>query len=300
MTLQQLTYMITIAESGSLNRAAEKIFISQPSLSEALKELEREIGITLFTRSNRGLMITTEGSEFLAYARQVVEQYELLQSKYTKNQREKRYFAVSTQHYSFAVKAFIEMAKEYNIDEYELAIRESKTYEVIEDVKELRSELGILYLNDFNERILRRFFQDYKLEFYPLFTCNVYVYLWEGHPLSGQAQIKIEDLQEYPCLSFEQGARSSFYFAEEVLSTVEYKQVIKTNDRATMLNLMKGLNAYTLCSGIISEDLNGNEYRAVPLSSMEQMEIGYLKKAGIPLSELGKNYLEKLEMIYNP
>lgn len=298
MTLQQLKYMIAIAENGTLSKAAEQSFISQPSLSESLKELEKELGIQLFTRTNRGLLITTDGSEFLAYARQVVEQYSLLEGKYIKKENTRKKFAISTQHYSFAVKAFIEMAKRFNIDEYNFAIRETKTHEVIDDVREFRSELGILYLNTFNKKILGRFFKDYNLEFHPLFSCRVYVYLWEGHPLRKNECITLEELQEYPHLSFEQGIYNSFYFAEEVLSDVNYKQVIKANDRATMLNLMKGLNAYTLCSGIISEDLNGGEYRAIPLDSEEMMEIGYIKKDGIPVSELGTIYLKELKHIY--
>lgn len=298
MTLQQLKYMISIAENGTLSKAAEQSFISQPSLSESLKELEKELGIQLFTRTNRGLLITTDGSEFLAYARQVVEQYTLLEGKYIKKQNPKKEFAISTQHYSFAVKAFIQLAKTFALDAYHLAIRETKTHEVIDDVRELRSELGILYLNQFNAKILKRFFSDYKLEFHPLFTCRIYVYLWEGHPLAQQGRITLDQLQTYPCLSFEQGLYNSFYFAEEVLSTIHTKQVIKANDRATMLNLMKGLNAYTLCSGIISQDLNGGEYCAIPLESDETMDIGYIKKEGIPISDLGLIYLEELRKIY--
>lgn len=298
MTLQQLKYVISIAEHGTLSRAAEHAFISQPSLSESLRELEKELGIQLFTRTNRGLLITTEGSEFLAYARQVVEQYALLEGKYIKKQSSKKEFAVSTQHYSFAVKAFIQMAKGLDIETYHLAIRETKTHEVIDDVRELRSELGILYLSQFNTKILKRFFSDYKLEFHPLFTCNIYAYLWQGHPLSQETSITLEQLQAYPILSFEQGIYNSFYFAEEALGRTHNNRVIKANDRATMLNLMKGLGAYTLCSGIISEDLNGGEYCAIPLDVEETMEIGYLKKEGIPISPLGLVYLEELEKIY--
>lgn len=299
MTLQQLKYIITIANEGSLSKASEKEFISQPSMSAMLKDLETEIGIKLFTRTNRGLTITTQGDEFLAYARQVVEQYSLIENKYITKQEVKKTFNISTQHYSFAIKAFINLVKEKELDmqKYEFAIRETKTHEVIDDVRHLKSEIGVLYLNHFNETILTKFFKDYALEFVELFKCNIYVYLYKENPLASKKKITFDDLQNYPNLAFEQGEYNSFYFAEEVFSTFEYQQKIKANDRATMLNLMVGLNGYTLCSGIISSDLNGDEYIAIPLDSDEVMTLGYIKKTGVPLSELALGYITEIEKI---
>ena len=294
MTLTQLRYVIAIADTGSMNEAARELFIAQPSLSQAMRELEEEIGITIFNRSNRGVMITPEGEEFLGYARAVVDQYRLVEDRYIEKKNSKKRFSVSMQHYSFAVKAFVEMVKQFGMDEYEFAVHETKTYEVIEDVKNFRSEIGILYLNDFNMAVLTKLFRELSLEFHELFPCGIYVYIWKGHPLAGKDEIALEELSEYPCLSFEQGANNSFYFAEEVLSTYAYKQLIKANDRATMLNLMIGLNGYTLCSGIISEDLNGSDYCAVKLKSDEVMTIGYLKRRGVSISPLGQKYLEEI------
>ena len=207
----------------------------------------------------------------------------------------KRKFSVSMQHYSFAVEAFIKLARNFSLDEYELAVHETKTGEVIENVKNFRSELGILYLNNFNQKAMQKVFDANELEFKPLFDCAVYVYLASGHPLAGKESISFSDLEPYPCLSFEQGNKNSFYFAEEVLSNLEYKQTIKADDRATMLNLMTGLNGYTLCSGIICEELNGDGYTAVPFATEETMTIGYLKRKGIPLSHLGSRYIEILK-----
>lgn len=294
MTLTQLKYVITIADTGSMNEAAKSLFISQPSLSLAVKELEQEIGVELFRRSNRGVSLTAEGNEFLSYARQVVEQYQLMESRYIEKKDVKKKFAVSMQHYTFAVNAFVEMVKQFGMDEYEFAVRETKTYEVIEDVKDFRSEIGILYLNDFNRKVLEKLFHESNLEFHPLLDCGIYVYLWKGHPLADRNEISIEELSEYPCLSFEQGNYNSFYFAEEVLSTYEYKRLIKANDRATLLNLMVGLNGYTLCSGIICESLNGSDYCAIKLKSDEVMTIGYIKRKGIAISPLGQKYLEEI------
>lgn len=295
MTLQQLRYAICIANQKSMNKAASELFITQPSLSSTIRDLEEEIGLKLFMRSNRGIIITPEGEEFLGYARQMLEQYRLMEERFVKKERFKKKFSVSMQHYTFAVQAFIEMAKEFGMDDYEFAVHETKTYEVIENVKNQKSELGILYLNEFNQKAIGKILNDNELEFVELFQCGIYVYLWKGNPLAQKRLIKFEDLKSYPCLSFEQGNNNSFYLAEEVFSTYEYKQIIKADDRATLLNLMVGLNGYTLCSGILCEDLNGNEYRAIPLDTEDKMRIGYIKNKKMPLSILGEKYIAELK-----
>lgn len=294
MTLAQLRYAITVAGASSMNEAARKLFISQPSLSAAIKELEEEVGVELFKRTNRGISVTLEGEEFIGYARQVVEQYNLIESKYILKENTKKKFGVSMQHYTFAVKAFVEMVKQFGMDEYEFEIHETKTYDVIENVKNCKSEIGILYLNDFNKKVLTKLFHESAVEFHELLKCHIYVYLWKGHPLASKEEISLEELEEYPCLSFDQGNNNSFYFAEEVLSTYDYKRLIKANDRATFLNLMIGLNGYTLCSGIMCEELNGSDYCAVKLKSDEIMTIGYISRKGVPISPLGKKYLEEI------
>lgn len=294
MTLTQLKYAITVAQSGSMNEAARRLFISQPSLSSAIKDLEQEIGIEVFRRTNRGISITPKGEEFIGYARQTVEQYQLIETKYIDKTNTKKKFSVSMQHYTFAVSAFVEMVKQFGMDEYEFAIYETKTYEIIENVKNFKSEIGILYINEFNKKVLTKLFHEYNLEFHEILQCNIYVYMWKGHPWANRKEIDLEELNDYPCLSFEQGEYNSFYFAEEFLSTFEYKQLIKVNDRATILNLMVGLNGYTLCSGIICEELNGIDYCAVKLKSNELMSIGYLSRRCSNISPLGQKYLEEI------
>jgi DNA-binding transcriptional LysR family regulator len=294
MTLQQLRYAVTIADNKSINKAASKLFITQPSLSSTIKDLENEINIEIFKRSNRGIVITPEGEEFLGYARQMLEHYKLIEDRYVENGNAKKKFSVSMQHYTFAVEAFINMAKAFGMDDYEFAIHETKTGEVIRNVVNQKSELGILYLNEFNQKVIEKIFRENELEFTPLFDCKIYVYMSKQNPLAQKKQIEFEDLSEYPCLSFEQGDSNSFYFAEEVLSTYDYKQIIKADDRATFLNLMIGLNAYTLCSGIICQELNGDDYTAIPLVTDEKMTIGYIKKKNFPLSRLGEKYIQEL------
>lgn len=293
MTLQQLKYVIEIANSGSMNEAAKKLFISQPSLSGAMKELESELGFEIFIRSAKGMILTPEGEEFLGYARQVNDQFELLSDHYLEKESKKK-FSVSMQHYSFAVEAFVQVVKQYGMEKFEFAVYETRTDEVIENVKNFKSELGILYVNDFNEKVIHKLLATNSLEFKELFTCDTFVYLSADHPLAKQKEISMEELSDYPVLSFDQGKYGSLFLAEEQLSTYDYDKIIKGNDRATMLNLMVGLNGYTLCSGIISEDLNGSGYAAVPLRESEKMRIGYIKRKDSRISELGKLYIEEL------
>ena len=294
MTLMQLKYAVTVAGEVSLNEASKKLYISQPSLTAAIHNLEDEIGISLFVRSKTGIQLTAEGSQFIGYARQVLEQYQLLEAKYISKKTTKKRFSVSMQHYTFAVDAFIKTVNRYGMDDYEFEVHEAKTYEVIENVKNLRSEIGVLYLNDFNRTVLQKIFSQNDLTFTPLLTCRVYAYMAKTNPLAGKNTVTLEDLADYPCLAFDQGEHNSFYFAEEVLSTYSYRRLIRANDRATLLNLMKGVNGYTLCSGIICENLNGNDYCAVPLAGKETMEIGYISRNGSALSELGKAYIAEL------
>lgn len=294
MTLVQLKYVIAVAGQNSLNDAAKVLFISQPSLSSAIHSLENEIGFDIFIRSKNGITLTTKGAEFIGYAKSVMEQYELLDAKYISQTEVKKTFSVSMQHYTFAVNAFVELVKQYGMDEYEFEVHETKTHEVIDNVKNRKSEIGILYLNDFNRNVLNKLFAEYELQFQPLLECGVYVYMWKGHPLAERKEIALEELDEYPCLGFAQGEHNSFYFAEEVLSTYQYKRFIRANDRATLLNLMVGLNGYTLCSGILCEDLNGKDYCAVKLKSDERMTIGYISRKDAPLSAIGQKYLEEI------
>ncbi|MBR1798239.1 MAG: LysR family transcriptional regulator [Clostridiales bacterium] len=299
MTIQQLNYAIAISEAGSINKASEMLYVSQPSLTESVKELEKELGITIFLRSGRGVTLTAEGADFILYARQVINDYNELTERYGNSKSIRKRFGVSSQHYSFAVKAFVELVKEFDMSRYEFAIREARTRDVISDVATLRSEIGIIYLSEFNKSAIGKLLRASDLEFHPLINCDAYVYLWKGHPLAGKKKITFEELKDYPCLSFEQGDQASFYYAEEILSTKEYVKTIKANDRATMLNLMVGLNGYTLCSGIICEELNGSDYLAVPFDAegeeeASRMQIGYITRKNTILSKTGELYIEKI------
>lgn len=295
MTLQQLKYAVETARYGSITKAARYLFITQPSLSNAIMELENEIGITIFNRTNRGIKISSEGAEFLGYAKQVIEQTELLESRYATIKQVKQNFSVSTQHYAFAVSAFVNLIKEYNLDEYEFSLCETKTYEIIEDVKNLRSEIGIIYLNEFNSKVINKLLKENNLIFTELFKANPHVFISSENPLANKKYITLKDLESYPYLSFEQGEYNSFYFSEEIQSTLTHKKSITVSDRATVFNLLIGLNGYTISTGVISQDLNGNNIISVPLQLEEEITIGYIIRENISLSKIALDYVELLK-----
>lgn len=299
MTLQQLKYVIEVADKGSMSEAAKNLFVSQPSLSNSIKELENEIHVNIFVRSNKGIKVSQEGREFLGYARQVIEQSNLLEERYCGQRNVKKKFCISTQHYSFAVNAFVDLIKEYGGREYDFILRETKTYEIIDDVKSLRSEIGIIYINDFNEKVMNKLIKENNLQFEVLFEAEPHVFISSKNPLSKKKEVILEDLEEYPYLSFEQGEYNSFYFSEEILSTIEHKKSIKVSDRATLFNLLIGLNGYTICSGIISEELNGKDIISVPLKVEDKMRIGLLTHKNVVHSYLGEIYIDAIRRYIN-
>lgn len=294
MTLQQLRYAITVAETGTITEAAKKLYISQPSLTNAIHELEKEMNLVIFQRTNKGILLSGEGEEFLGYARQVLEQASILEDKYKGNGGGKKQFCVSTQHYSFAVNAFVDLIKQYGQDEYDFSLRETQTYEIIEDVARMRSEIGILFLNDFNEVVMDKILKSHDLEFHLLFIAKPHVFISRNHPLAGREIITNEELEQYPYLSYEQGEHNSFYFSEEIFSPFERKKNIRVRDRATLFNLLIGLNGYTVCSGVIDEKLNGKDIIAVPLAQESNMRIGYISHRKGMISRVGNSYLEAL------
>ena len=295
MTLQQLKYVITVAETGTITEAAGKLYLSQPSLTNAIHELEKEMHIQIFNRTNKGISISKEGEDFLGYARQVLEQVAILEDKYKGNDGGKKQFCVSTQHYSFAVNAFVDLIKKYGQDEYDFCLRETQTYEIIEDVSKMKSEIGILFLNSFNETVINKILKSHALEFHELFVAKPHVFISRTHPLASKSVITNEELEPYPYLSFEQGEHNSFYFSEEIFSPSERKKNIRVRDRATLFNLLIGLNGYTVCSGIIDRKLNGKDIIAVPLAEESDMHIGYITHKKGLISRIGNTYLEALK-----
>lgn len=294
MTLQQLKYIIQIVQSGSISTAAQKLFITQPSLSKSVAELENEMGITIFCRNNRGVYLSEDGVKFLSYARQVVEQADLLEQQYKNGAPVRRVFAISSQHYAFVVNAFVALVKEYGQEKYEFSLRELRTNDIIEDVRTFRSELGILFLSNFNREVILRILHNAEIQFVSLFTAKPHVFVSRNNPLAKLDKVTLEDLKKYPRLTYEQGTNNSFYFSEELHSTVDSPKSIVVSDRATLFNLLIGLDGYTISSGILSSDLNGDKIVSVSLESDELMEIGYIHNASRPINQISRRYIEHL------
>lgn len=296
LTLQQLRYFIEVAAEGSISAAADLLYVAQPTMSAAMKDLEARVGRALLVRSARGVTLTVDGTEFLGYARQVVEQVALLEQRYLGRPPSRRLLGVSAQHYSFAVDAFVRVVKAIGAAEYEFSLRETRTWDIIEDVRTLRSEIGILYRNEFNGRVIDKLLRDAGLVFHPLFLAAPHIFISRGNPLASRAHVTLDDLADLPRLTFDQGANNSFYLSEEILSTLSSAQEIRVSDRATIFNLMIGLGGYTISTGIISDELDP-EIVAIPLAVDERIEIGWIDHAAIPLTEQAQRYLEEVRAV---
>ena len=295
MTLQQLKYLIEIARCGSFNSAAQQLFVSQSTLSMSIKDLEEELGIQVFLRSNRGLTLTNDGTELLGYARQMVEQGDLLKARYADRKKSHHNrLSISTQHYAFSVQAFVNLVNEFQGSQYDFTLRETRTGNIIDDVREFRSELGIIYLSDFNERVLVRALDEANLSFTLLFEARAHVFVGSHHPLAGRKSLKPQDLEEYPRYSFEQGSANSFHFAEEPLASLPHAKNITYSDRGTLTNLLTHGFGYTLSTGVLSSEMQTGIV-AIPLECDEVMRVGYLMHNERKPSKLVQAYIAELE-----
>lgn len=295
MKLQQLIYAVKVAECGSITEAARRLFVSQPSVTSAIHDLEQEMNVRIFDRTNKGVVVSAEGDTFLGYARQVIEQAELLEGKYKNTKQRMPHFAVSCQHYSFAVNAFVDVIREFDAERYDFTLREEQTHEIIEDVARMKSELGVLYLSARNREVISKMLVANELTFEPLFRAEPHVFVCSDHPVAQRASVTLEDMANYPFLSYEQGSYNSFYYSEELTSTLDRSKNIRVRDRATLFNLLIGLNGYTVCSGVISAELNGSSIVSVPLDIDAYMEVGVVTRKGTQRSPYGAAYLEAIK-----
>lgn len=294
MKLQQLRYVVKVAECGSITEASRRLFVSQPSITASIRDLENEMGVHIFERTNKGVIVSEEGETFLGYARQVLDQADLLEGKYKGTSEQVPHFSVSCQHYSFAVNAFVDVIREFDAARYDFTLREEQTHEFIEDVAHMKSELGILYLSEHNREVIERMLVANELVFEGLFCATPHVFVCADHPLAGRPSVTLEDLEDYPFLSYEQGSYNSFYYSEELTSTFERRKNIRVRDRATLFNLAMGLNGYTVCSGVISHELNGPGIISIPLDVDEYMEIGIITRKNTTLTRYGRAYIDAI------
>lgn len=296
MTILQLKYVLAIAGSASMREAATKLFVSQPALSSTIRELEEELGIRIFDRNNKGISLTEEGSDFLPYAKQAVSQYELIEDRYIGKNSQKKHFSVSMQHYVFAVQAFVNLIKESDVDKYLYSVHETRTDEVLTNIRDMKSEIGVISYSQKNENIMKKIFREYQLEFFPLMVKETFAYVWKGHPLADREEISLEDLKEYPCVSFDQSSDNEFYLSEEALGDYEFEKLIKSNDRATSAEIMAELNGYSIGTGIMTDSVTlKDEFVSIKLKEEDPLTIGYIIRKNYKLSELGEKYIEELK-----
>ena len=277
-----------------MNEAAKQLFITQPSLSNAVRDLEREMGIEIFIRNPKGITLTKDGVEFLSYARQVVEQTALLEERYKSQNATRELFSVSAQHYAFVVNAFVSLLKETDMTRYELYLRETRTWEIIDDVKNFRSEIGVLFLNSYNRDVLTKMFDDNHLTYTSLFKAHPHIFVSKSNPLAHKKSVALSDLEDFPYLSYDQGIHNSFYFSEEIMSQIHHKKSIVVSDRATLFNLLIGLDGYTIATGILNSNLNGDNIVSIPLDVDDVIDIVYLKHEKANLSKMGEKFIDYL------
>ena len=294
MRIQQLHYIVKIVETGSMNEAAKQLFITQPSLSNAVRDLEREMGIKIFIRNPKGITLTKDGVEFLSYARQILEQTALLEERYKSKDTNRELFSVSSQHYAFVVNAFVSLLKGADMSRYELFLRETRTYEIIDDVKNFRSEIGVLFLNSYNRDVLTKMFDDNRLTYTSLFQAHPHIFVSQDNPLANRDIVTMRDLEDFPYLSYDQGIHNSFYFSEEIFSQIPHKKSIVVSDRATLFNLLIGLDGYTIATGILNSNLNGDNIVSIPLDVEDMIDIVYIRHEKANLSKMGERFIDYL------
>ena len=295
MNINQLKYVLEVASSSSMREASTKLYVSPPALSSSIHELEEEIGILIFERTNKGISLTDEGREFLSYAKKAVGQYEILEERYLSRDSDKEHFSVSTQHYNFAIKAFTDVIREMEPDKFIFSIHETKTKEVLEDVRSLKSEVGIVSFSGSNEALLKKLFRDYQLDFVPLMRRDTYVYVWRSHPFAARDKVSIDEMSDYPCVSFDQSDDDNFYLTEEAMADYAFDKMIRSDDRATSMEIIAELDGYSIGSGMLSGAnaiLQG--LVAIKLKEEDPLTIGYITRKGSAMSAYGRKYLEEL------
>lgn len=301
MTILQLKYVIALANAKSMREAASRLYVSQPALSTTIKELEEELNIKIFERNNKGIIITAEGLELLTYAKQAVSQYEIIEDRYIERWKDKKRFSVSMQHYVFALHAFIKTIQKYDEAKYVYSVNETRTDDVLNDVKNMKSEIGIISYSAGNENVIKKLFREYQLIFTPIMTRGTYAYLWKNHPLADRNEISIDELEDYPCISFDQNSESEYYLTEEALSDYDFKKLIKSNDRATTAELMASLNGYSIGTGNMTESISlKGDFVCIKLKEEDPLTIGYIVRANHEISDIGNTYIEELSKYIEP
>ncbi len=291
MTFNQLVYVVEVSKTKSINATARALYVSQSSVSTSIKELEDELGILIFNRTNRGISTTKEGEMLIQSANHILQQWKSLKERYTGEGMHKQHFSVVMHHSTFATQAYAKIVKEFGLAGYEYSIYETKTKEVLEQVNNGKSELGILYISNYNQDYYEKVLREMNLCFCPIAEYEVCAYIGKSHPLVGKQEVTLEELEQYPCLIFDQDENSSFYFYEEMISTYQYKNVIRTSDRATTIDLLQALDGYSIGIGTVGDETSVNGIQTVKIKTEERIHVGYLIRKGSQLSDIAEKFV---------
>ena len=293
MTLQQLKYVSMVEKCGSFSRAAQKLYVSQPSISNLVNALEEELGITIFTRSSTGIAITNEGRELLKLSNRLLRDADYI-SEYFHSDTEgpKPTFFVSSQHYDFVVGAFEEFVDGLDAERYTLGLNQTQTAAVIEDVRKQYSDLGVIFLSDVNRRHMMKVLEDNNLEFHAVTQAAPHAFLSVTHPLAKRESVTPEELMDYPCIVYEQNADSPGFFSEEMMLPNFYpRKVVYISDLYVSTALMRSCNAYDIGTGVISPRL-AREVACVPIDTDDRVDIGWIGIRGRMLRPIERAFLD--------
>lgn len=296
MTFQQIRYIVEIAKHNSISKAAAALFVTQPSISKAVRELEADLGITILDRTNKGVVFTKEGTELLFYAKMLLEQMESVVYHFNKEKTiDLTKVSISSQHYGFVIEAVANLMDYFSERKYELTIREGKTTDVIDDVYTRRSILGVLSLNDFNKNFFERYFIAKSLMFTPLTSLRQHVFLREEHPLAHLPSITFEQLREYPYLTYQQDD-VLLHFAEEAINVDNIKKLVYLKDRGAMNNLLSNTDGYNIGTGCIVNNYMNPNIISIPLAGSNLIQVGLVKRNDVFLPEEILVYIDFLKV----
>ena len=296
MTLQQMNYIMEIDRCGSMNKAAQSLFVSQSALSSAILEVEKELGITIFRRSNRGIALTEDGRELLNQIAPIVEQNRRLSRYYSQRQDTGRvHLSVSAQRYPFCTKAFVDYLNSLGQHPLQLSLKETDMAAVIADVAAGTSDLGVIFISDRTEHYIIRSLEEKNLVFEPLITLHPHVFMRKGHPLASEASLTMDSLRSYPHVVFTQ-SESNFNYAEEAVfgSGVDYERMVYVNDRASIYNIMAHTDCVSTGSGVLPRGYADGNLIAIPLRDSCDMRLGYVHQRQHQLSAEEKQFIEIL------
>ena len=297
MTIQQCKYVIEIAKSGSFNEAGKQLFVAQSALSSSIKQLEKELGIKIFERSKNGVRLSMEGAEFVRYAEQLVDRSDFIQNRYGGFADYKK-LHIATQHYDFVAEAFCKFLTSTKEKKYDFSIRELKTYQVIYEIEKAFCDVGILAIKDNDFDVMTRYLDNKGIVFNEFLQSPPHVYVRKEHALAKRKQISYDDLIDYPYLSYEQGARNSSFFTEELVDGFKANKRVTISDRATLMNVLLTTDSYTVGTGIMPSALNGGKIVGIKIASQSFYRIGYVLRKGESVNELTTAFIRELEEIF--